>query len=257
MPAQDFPDWTDGYIDITGSISPGQDFPDWTKALAQPSHIPVGSRPPVFPVWMWFDATKQTGTATGSSPASILDWSGNNYDITTVPAGVTWVTGVQNSLPVYEHALGSAMHATNVQLAEPVTVFCAFKGIFGAGQGADIFGTAGGGNRISGEYLAAGQYGLSDSSPQIQGGVTDNSWHQIDFITDASRNGTVTVDGSQVAAGTMLVGCVLGASCGIGSINPLVRVDCQWGEFLFYNYTLTGAQLASIRSYLKTKWGTP
>jgi hypothetical protein len=257
VPAQDFPDWTDGYLDITGSIVPGQDFPDWTKALGQPSHIPVGSRPPVFPPWMWFDATKQTGTTSGSSPASITDWSGNNYDIITVPAGVTWVTGVQNSLPAYEHAVGAAMHATNPLTSGAWTIYTAFKGIFGAGQGSDIFGTSGGGNRISGELLAAGTYGLSDSSPQISGGVTDNNWHQIDFQVTVGDVGTITVDGSQVASGTMLILAELGANCGIGSINPLIRANCNWGEFLFYNTSHSGAQLAAVRSYLKTKWGTP
>lgn len=39
--AQDFPDWTDGIVQVTGSVSQTQDFPDWVKTTEVDTTVPI------------------------------------------------------------------------------------------------------------------------------------------------------------------------------------------------------------------------
>lgn len=70
--AADFPDWTDGVFQVTGTIPAGADFPDWTKAIGVtgPAGVPGG---PTLSSNFTVASATTTNTVTVNAPTGIKE----------------------------------------------------------------------------------------------------------------------------------------------------------------------------------------
>jgi hypothetical protein len=95
----------------------------------------------------------------------------------------------------------------------------------------------------------------------INSGVAgDTNWHTITGVLNGGSS-VLRLDGTQIGsgnAGSDAMGS--GASAwmiGAGYPSFSNPTNCQFGEILVYDSTITGTNLTNVENYLRAKWGTP
>jgi len=264
VPAVDFPDWTDGYVDITGAITPGEDFPDWTKALVQPV-IPVSDPTQLSGLVFWLNA-KKVAQGDGTAVTAWADLSGNGNGFaqgaaTNPPTLYTTTTAeLINGHPAVRFTASShtALNsATTPTYGSPFTL-CMVAQAVTAGQTGYFAHVFGGGVDIY-WLMNTGNLELANSSANnLTDGAVDTVAHS--HLVIAASTGTVLQDGAQIIHGTSQApgagagAMVLGALTTDGLNFPSsIRI----GEVFLYNRALNATEQVEVDGYMRDGWGTP
>lgn len=266
---QDFPDWTDGIVQITG----GQwltDFPDWTKAeIVAPGGGAGGGGPnPVPGSVFWVDAQSIVGLTDGQHVTDWADRSGHARDATSVAAGrppfyySTTAAELINGHPVVMFD-GAFSNQTTLQtgvftVPAPMTIGMVIqdRGSTSADRPAIIDTTNG-----------FPYFGLTNPpTPQMYDGFHKYTFgstlasvgHSLIFVYQGATT-VCYVDGvSQTYTGTgtpVSQSIVDGVQLG-GTVNG-DGLNCDMGEMIVWPFAMSALQVSQQYSYFHIRWGTP
>lgn len=261
MPAQDFPDWTDGVQLVSGTITALTDFPDWTKAQAIVGGGPFTPNAPqtITNLTWWHDASLITGIADGALlpkwpslvNTPLYDLTQNNPFRPTLYT--TTASKLINGRPAVWFGGSQALIVSPVPtaLSQPVTIYMV-AGLSAISGTQVLFdndsGSAGvelqlsGGNWVASAGVT-GTDGVATTGPHLFV-VTANGTSSsliVDGVTTSGNLGTNTFQPITVG-------------CDRNSNNFMTGFVCETGG---YTRVLNAAELATLHAYSQTKWGTP
>lgn len=261
LSAQDFPDWTDGYIDTTANPSSTQDFPDWVKAAAVPTG--VYAAPPVTTGMIaWYD-TSGVNQLDGTPITGLADLSGNGHNLSPLNSsdppvfhtnvingrGAALVGGAKAFIS------GSNVYSALVS-AEPVTICNVFKLTANPGFAENIYNTVTFGNtaNMGTPINAATTLAISvGSQVQVIGFTLDTATHYAIVVYNGAST-IVHIDGTAYTLtgnpGTSWATDLTWPDT-TGGWTGMTGYECEW---IYYNRALTSAEITSTEGYLGSKW---
>lgn len=217
---------------------------------------PAAVLPPVAGYVAWYDSSQITGLADGAALTSWPDASGNGHTLTQSTSGTIYYSSTAakliNGKPAvwFTSQTGSNMVSAAFAINQPFTVFAVF--------GLDDWGYAvqsANGNVFIGVSTLSGMWTMNAGAYLTGLGATlNNAPHLLSGVYNGASS-ILAVDSTQYsgnpgsnAMGNIVLGSVVSGNSGI--TGPLTEV-------LIYPSALSPANVASVSSYLKTKWGTP
>lgn len=204
---------------------------------------------------LWLDATD------GASPAVWLDKSGGHRDFPqpTGAARPTIVTGI-NGLQCVNTVMASIQHYDGPNFLQTTTaghLFMVFRSTIAPGNYSGFwqFGTSGVGDIVplfdNNYYLDYGSTTRRMIVPAVDARVAQ----LLEIVTTASE-WTMLQNGVQVfTTPTNTVAWSTAPKIGFSASND--ACSALWAEKLLFNQKLIPSDAALVRTYLKTKWGTP
>lgn len=230
---------------------------------------------PVSGALLWLDASSTNSVLDGSgNPISVdstavatwQDLSGNGYHATQATAGnrPAWRNGAngQNSLPVISfNGSSSVLAGSPISTTTNYSLYMVYK--YAATGGTSFPPIFYNGNSGSNGY-GYGRY--SSNRTVLHGGkgfaqdsAMPTTWETAQVVRSSSGF-TFYVNGSTVAIGTQLAYATVTSqynvgSCYNGSVYDYANVLI--GEIALFGTAHSSTDVATMASYLKSKWGTP
>jgi hypothetical protein len=242
------------------------------------SRISPVNNPPIFGAALWYDfSDNSTITSVGGAISAVADKSGNGYNLSQ-GVGINQLTvaaaGTNGLLKQSARAVGTQFMnlASSFNFPNNCTwLFAKSENAPGLANYTGFIFTDGPTNNIAGVYgtLASPYFNMyvAGGVGPTSTGFTSPQWagkHQYDsshvntgaLYTSWSANvdtAVIALDGgSNLAVATPVITQLNNQ----GTVS-LVTSDLQYGEIIVYPRVLSGDELTYMRSYLKTKWGTP
>ena len=250
-----------------GAIDKLEFMSDGTNMLGS---FQLGYTPAVFSpasisgLTLWFDASNAGSiTQSGGSVSQWKDLSGyaNNLTQATGSAQPTIQTAAQNGLNTLRF---TAANSQKMSLASLVNVNSAYSIFVVARRGGpagannlELFNNSGSAQSASLQWYAADdKIYIYDSAGYLGSPVeASTAYNQIDAnITSASA--AINLNGANVASGA-LTAFPIGAGFDTIGYGDGEYCNGEIAEVILYNSVLAPSDAAALRSYLKTKWGTP
>ena len=206
-------------------------------------------------LYAWFKADEITGKTNGQEVSQWLDSSGNGRDSLTSSAGAcpVYTTNKQHGLPGLDFdGSNDRVDLSSISLSFPLSVFVVSKTPNNYNSPQPII------TSLSNSWMI-GSYGWNDCFHQaggsnIDGPATDGTCIYTSLVQVAGANGT-TWRRNGTLWGTVTTGTAPGQlwlGYGGATRNPLGGAIM---EIIIYNTNLSGADVLSVESYIKTKWG--
>jgi hypothetical protein len=260
----DFPDWTNGVTIVPGPLAPTGDNPDWTKTVIEYTTVVVDPNTPlgVPGLGAWWKADTITGFADGASLTAWPDSSGNGHPLAQsggnpVPVFYSSTVGKTiNGFPAVWFTAASSeelVTPSSIAIAQPLTTFVVFHASSLSANGEFV----GVNNVVAG--LASTSFYAVNAGTLLSGGAPDLNLHLGTFTLNGASS-SIRVDRTVVAsgnAGTTTPGTHpvwLGTPFG-GGVNFWNGAVAE--VILYPSIALSAAQVSTIESYLRLKWGTP
>ena len=213
----------------------------------------------------WVDATDPANTgavpANGATVSVWRDKSGNNNDLTSSGTTPTFVqSGLGASLPAIYYG-GAGAHLSNVTLSGPYTIAMVSRlegslnqRVLGDYTGQNIlFGYWG--NKMHGFYINGSPENLfgSTSPVAVAAAAIKNSY----IFTRSGASGTFSFynNGTLYASNgsSNSANFKLELGCGSGPVGECSKVYIS--ELIVYTRAISASELATLNTYLATRWG--
>lgn len=242
-------------------------------AAAHKTSTPPPSGPPVSGYSAWWDATQITGVSDGEGVSEWADLSGNGYNWTQADTGYQPIYyNVTESQLVNGHpavwfypADQNCFDNTGPTYGAAQTVFLVGSGFTGTDAyltgssnsyshgPAIIFGYTAGELQYYAE-LSSGTAADEQTFGTVNASTFAACWSQTDGsnLSGYLNNGTAVFSVTPHNANSGVVNEYLGTSVQSGSGNYASGAIC---EMIIYPSQLTATQIASVMSYLTSKWG--
>jgi hypothetical protein len=218
--------------------------------------------PPVGGYYAWYDATQIAGVADGTVLTSWADSSGNGRNLTSSVGTPTFYKTTSAKLingnpTVFFNRDGYLTAGAAFTPAQPVTIFAVAKRAV-TNEEHDLFGQTS--NRLivfADSGSSGGVWHLTAGSPAAAGSANNTNLH----VLTAQFNGSSSLlrdNGSQII-GPASVGTV-GYTTPFVAGSSAATAATSWrgpiGELIVYPSALSTTDMASVESYLTTKWTT-
>jgi hypothetical protein len=211
--------------------------------------------PPVAGYQAWYDAQAITGVADGTVLANWPDLTGNGVNLNNHAGTPTYFSTTTAKLinghpAVYFNADGYMSSSSALSVAQPFTIFVVYK--YAASGTRYTCGSAG--SLAVGNDGSGGVYRIYAGS-FISGGTPDTAVHVVTAQFHGSTS-LIRVDGTQIVSGN--AGATgMSSSFVVGDSSPSVDA-AVWGgpigEIIVYPSALSTANMASVESYLSSRW---
>ncbi len=237
-------------------VTPRCGFEQWTKS--------TGGLPVTANLIAWYDPSDWANrTLSNGYLAGLTDKSGNGYHLAQLSAGnqPSLASAAQNGLDAANFGAASACYF-NIASTITINTYTCFLVInktsgqiangFCKGNGAPSFTPAWGGAVGNPIYTANTSGLIYTSAAQIL-----NGYNVITTQITTGLAGAIWTNGTSLSLSSAADVKTMGwNNFGYwGQTNQYT--NCYFGEIILYNSVLSGADVASIQSYLKAKWGTP
>lgn len=205
---------------------------------------------------LFTDTSRTVGvSADGNAIAGVSDKSGvgNHLTQATAAAKPTYKVAIQNGKSVGRHDGGDhIVSLAAITQAQPYTIFATAK-VTGVASTQGIVGASA---FVPALEVRAGPTWTMYAGTLLSAGVPETTnWHQLSAVYNGASS-ILRLDGAQIAAGAAGTTAWSNAISIGDESNGANAWNGDIGEVLIYNSTISGANLTSIESYLKTKWGS-
>ncbi len=214
---------------------------------------------------LWLDASQITGVADGATLATWPDMSGNGYNATQATAGndplyyKTTASKLVNGLPAVWLTNGTTDYMATGAFAAALTTGTVFAvgAITDTGNNGILYDGIAGGNRWTMSGDGSGDIDMFQGIVLAWAQAVPTGVHQwtAQFLGTASS--FARQDGVLVATGNAGADTLTGVTLGQSPTGTQQDTGAIFCELLIYSPPLTGAQIASVESYLHQKWFVP